>query len=321
MMIRKGKRNTGQTISMIIILLNLFPVFLFSQTTSLQISVNKTDILIGEQVRVKIKAIIGPGVPASGYTVMIPDSISHFEIIDKGKTDSVDYKDNSRAVEQTIIVTSFDSGKWTIPGFRINFAGSTGDSAKNRLTDPITIHVSYSPADSTNQLHDIKPLIEVSVMDYTWYYIGAGILLLSLAVFFLTRFLKKNNKIKPVESKSGISPLQEAMLELLKLKQYDLVKPVEIKLFHTKLGEIFKRYMGRRQGYNLMSMTSGDILINTKSAGLASDGIASLATALRCGDAVKFAKYLPSVEESEDCLSRIRQTIQIMEPLSNNQQT
>ncbi|MEY2916489.1 MAG: hypothetical protein RIS73_203, partial [Bacteroidota bacterium] len=31
--------------------------------------------------------------------------------------------------------------------------------------------------------------------------------------------------------------------------------------------------------------------------------------ALRCGDAVKFAKYLPVLSESEECFTKIKETI------------
>lgn len=45
------------------------------------------------------------------------------------------------------------------------------------------------------------------------------------------------------------------------------------------------------------------------------EDIVKLATALRCTDAVKFAKYIPLPDESKDCLQKIKQVILQVENL------
>jgi hypothetical protein len=53
---------------------------------------------------------------------------------------------------------------------------------------------------------------------------------------------------------------------------------------------------------------------------LSKDTITSTATALRCGDAVKFAKFLPAAAESEECFNKIKETINLIhssKPLNN----
>ena len=294
------------------IILTLFPVALFSQNPSVQTSVDKNDILIGEQVKVKLKGTYRP----NAYTLhwlTIPDSIPHFDIIDKGRADTIVYKDNSKGVEQTIIFTSFDSGRWTIPAFPINFGPLQDDTTLNLFTDSIHINVSYSPTDSTSQLRDIKPVIEVNVIDYLWYYIGGGILLLLVIIILIIRYLKKQKQKPAILITSKLSPYEEAMQELEKLKQYDLQKALEIKLYHIKLSEIFKRYLGRKQNINLLNRTTGDLLIRMTENSFQQETISTLATALRCCDAVKFAKYLPSVVESADCNINIKETINLIE--------
>ena len=92
----------------------------------------------------------------------------------------------------------------------------------------------------------------------------------------------------------------------------------EIKLYHIKLAAIFKNYLGRKQGKNLFNKTTGDLLISMKEANLPPDNISELATALRCTDAVKFAKYLPLSNQSEDCLRKIKETIELTERATSN---
>jgi len=52
--------------------------------------------------------------------------------------------------------------------------------------------------------------------------------------------------------------------------------------------------------------------------GMSGENVSNLATALRCTDAVKFAKYLPGVAESEDCLKKIKSAIDLIEHQTTN---
>jgi hypothetical protein len=288
----------------------------FSQT--IQTITDKRDILIGEQVQLKIKAIFPPGGYFLNKWITIPDSIPHFDIVDAGKVDTITYKDNSKAFEQTIILTSFDSGRWVFPSLPVEFSNATGQPARNLQTDSFAVNISYSPPDSTNQLRDIKPIIPVSVIDHTWYYIIGGIVLLLLVVVLLYRYFKKNRKLKPQGPVSRLSPYEEAMQELDSLANVNLQNVEEVKRYHTKLADIFKNYLGRKQNRNLLNKTTGDLLIRMTENNMPQENISILATALRCNDAVKFAKYIPLAAESEDSLKKIKETINLIEHITQN---
>ena len=284
----------------------------FSQSPSIQTTVDKNDILIGEQVKVTVRANFRPGL-YNIHWLALPDSIPHFEVVDLSKAETITYKDNSNAIEQTITFTSFDSGKWTIPAFPINFDPLVDDTTLNLVTDPVPVNVMYSKPDSTNQLRDIKPIMDVTITDYTWYYVAGGVLLLCIIVYFIWRYLK-NKKAQPrpvFESK--LSPYDEAMQELIKLDQYDLQDAAEIKAYHVRLSEIFKRYIGRKENKDLANHTTSELLIQMKDNGLSNDDISKLATAMRCSDAVKFAKDLPTMIESAESKDKIKETIDLIE--------
>lgn len=273
---------------------------------------DKNNILIGEQVRLKIKKILPAGFSGQLNWISVPDSIPHFEIIDAGKTDTVSYKDNSKVLEQTIVFTSFDSGKWVFPSLPFSF-----DQSKSQ-TDSFAINVTYSPADSSNQLRDIKPIINVSVTDHTWYYIIGGTVLLLLLAFLLYRYRKRKKGRNPEISVSKLSAYDEAMTEMSRLHEFNLQDAPAIKLYHSRLADIFKRYLSRRQQKNLQVKTTGDLLIRMTEGGMSGEDVSNLATALRCTDAVKFAKYLPDTPESENCLQRLKETINLIEHQTTN---
>ena len=283
---------------------------------SLQTIANRKDILIGQQIELTIKANLPVRSTGVVKWVAWPDSIPHFDLVQKGKIDTVSFKDNTRNIEQVITFTSFDSGRWQFPSLPVQFAGKAGQAPVTFNTDSFYVNVSYSPPDSTNQLRDVKPIIKVSVNSYLWYYIIGGIILLLLLAIFLYKYFKKDKK----ETASNItvskfSPVDEAMQELDKLLQLDVQDAATIKQFHTRLAAIFKNYLGRKQHKQLTGETTGDILIHLKRYNIQPEDIIKLATALRCTDAVKFAKYLPLPAESMDCLQKIKQVILQVENL------
>jgi len=279
----------------------------FSQ--SVQTITDKKDILIGEQIKLKIKAVLPQQAVTFAKWLAVPDTVQHFEIVEIGKADTIDFKDNSKNIEHTITITSFDSGRWVFPSIPIVQIGAD----QQIFSDSFYVNVSYSPPDSTDQLRDIKPIIGVSVTDYFWYYIISGAVLLLILVILLYRYFKGNKKIKPATPVSKLSPVDEAMQALNKLAQYNLDDAAVIKQFHAQLADVFKNYVGRKQSKNLLNETTGDLLISIKNYSIQAEDVSKLATALRCTDAVKFAKYLPQSDESMDCLQKIKATIVVTE--------
>ena len=289
----------------------------FAQAPSVKTDIDKTDILIGEQIQYKVRATI----PTGSYRVhwfKVPDSVAHFEVVDRGRIDSLS-ENNNTVIEQTITFTSFDSGRWNTPSFVINVDPLNSNVKTNLYTDSIAVNVGYSPADSTNQLRDIKPIMEVTIKNYFWYYVAGGVLLLLIIAILLWSYFK-NRKKDPVTAFTGkLTPYEEALQSLEKLKQLNLQNPQDIKQYHARLAEIFKWFISRKQRASIMNKTTGDTLVHLSTNNLPADKITNAATALRCGDAVKFAKYLPTAIESEECLGKIKDTIQfIQQPNTNN---
>jgi len=143
--------------------------------------------------------------------------------------------------------------------------------------------------------------------------------LLLLLIYFLYRYLKKKKGAAPAMPVSKLSPFDEAMQALKGLSQFNLQDAADIKTYHIRLAEIFKNYLGRKQTKNLLNKTTGDLLISLKEMNLPAEQVSDLATALRSTDAVKFAKYLPLSNESEDSLQKIKETITLTERQTTTQ--
>lgn len=269
-----------------------------------QVSLSRNQIVIGEQIRYTLKVKLAPNTKAF---FRFPDSIAHFDIIRKGEVRGIPAEN---AIEQIVILTSFDSGKWFLPAIPVAIMGRV--NRKISTPDSILISVGYSPDDGTGKLRDIKPVRDVVVNDYFWYYVLFGLTLLFLLIFLLVKYLSGRKK-KIITAPAD--PYGDAMKALENLRSISLTEKEKVKLFHTALSEVFKRYLGFKTGIDENNVTTSDVLILTsgKYPVIKTD----LAAVLRLNDAVKFAKYKPLEEDSIQTLEKLKELITYIEQFHN----
>jgi len=288
--------------------------YAIAQSPTLKTTVDKRQILIGEQLKYNVEATF----PVNAYRIgwfNVPDSFSHFEIVTRGKIDTIE-KNGLLIYRQTLTLTSFDSGVYTIPALPVNLEPVVSDSAISLFTDSIPINISYSPLDSTKTFHDIKTIIEVKDEIPLWMWIGGAALLILLivAIIYLIKYLRSRKKPASI-FESKLTPIDEALLEIDQLQKEQLLYKGEVKAFHTKLTDIFKRYLSRKWEKNVLNLTSSEILIVLNDTLLSKNDTSLIAGSLRMADAVKFAKFYPHKEESETALSDTKKVIEQMEKL------
>ncbi|MBS1743181.1 MAG: hypothetical protein JST81_09110 [Bacteroidetes bacterium] len=277
----------------------------FSQ--SLEVNTNKSQVLIGERVEynlsIKLPALEGYDIDSD-----LPDTIPHFEILDNNGIDTIKNQNGTFSLQQKIVFTSFDSGAWYIPSFAVNI--SQGKRSVKLFTDSVLVNVGYSPADTTADIRDIKPVIEVKVKSYFWYYVCA-IILTVVIIFYLLNVYFAKRKAKPLPVLySALSPYDEAMKALRELNESPLQIETGIKEYHSQIGFIFKRYFSRITDVNLLNKTTGGLLLELKQKNVDAAVISALAASLRTGDVVKFAKHIPADSESEQCAATIKDAIE-----------
>ena len=288
-----------------------------AQVPSFKTSIDRSTILIGQQFHLKLEVSI----PHNTFTLQslsIPDSIPHFEILGKGKSDSVP-GDAVTYFSQILNITSFDSGTFVLPAFKINFVSLDKGKVFSGLTDTFRVNVGYSKIDSVMPFHDIHTVINVKDQWELWQWLALmdAILLLIAIILFIIRLLKKKKKIEVFAS--SLTPYDEAIKGLSELQSQRLLENGNTKQFHTTLVDIFKRFLSRKVGKDITSLTSNETLVLLQQQNISKEEISRAANTLRMSDAVKFAKYNPSINDSNVALSETKETIETINK-SNSQQ-
>lgn len=279
---------------------------LYSQAI-LKISADKDHLLVGETVKLTIEARLPLGEKIKWINL---DSIPHFEWIDKGKQDIIDGLDGKK-IQQVVSVTSYDTGYWIIPRMNIKIA------SKTYSTDTIGIRVDYNTGfNPAEDYRDIKANEEVESTENLfnrWLIIGGSLLLLLIILFF---YFKKSKK-QPVKDTNQRSPYEEAMEGLALLKKKTPTTDIEVKLYYTRLNDVFRNYIFKQFKWATLEKTNDELVVQLNQLNLPKEQFTLLAQSLRMADYVKFAKYLPPVNENEKSLSVIESSIISLNKSSN----
>ena len=290
----------------IIILLTLCTCLnqtLQAQQVSVKATVDRTTILIGEPIKLNLEASVPTGTAFKWFKT---DTIPHFDIVEQGKPDST-ADANSRVYKQQLIITSFDSGYWTIPAFVLQ------SGRKRFKTDTFNINVTFSPADTSRDYHDIKDIIKVDNPGnpYIPWIIAAVTLVALIALIY---FLRKKKPAKPAGPPvSKLSPFEEATQSLEALRKENLPGKGEVKQYYTRLNDILRWYVYRRFDISSLEKTNEELIMQLRQTRLPQNDYTTLAQALRMADFVKFAKYTPSAVDQEETYQVIKNSISRLE--------
>ena len=285
------------------LLLISFPSF--GQEARLNLSYEK--IRIGEQISLTLELEYeNPKEDALIAWPQFDDAITKYiEIVDR----TVDYDellDSANQIyirKQQLLVTSFQPGYHLIPSIGIELNDSIYQ------TNAQTLLVETVEVDTSKGLTDIKPNYQVSytfsekVEDWFskyWPWLaGAGVL---AALFFLFR-LYKNRTVE--EEEVYVPPIPAhitALASLRALEHKEAWKSEEKKAYYSELTYTIRLYLEQRFGINAVEQTTREIIAELILADISETDKDYLRKILSRADMVKFAKVIPTNEDSQESL-------------------
>lgn len=259
---------------------------------------DREKILLGEQIKLTLRA---DNVPAISQWFMVPDSVNHIEVVERGKIDTIKVEGIQR-YEQIITLTSFDSGRWQWPALTL----PTERGSLN--TQPISIEVLPVDVSQMQDYHDIKEIIEVEPENNQWIiFFIVLITLLSLGALYYFMRRKKPMVISKPVLEGNLTPLQWALRELDLLQKENLTAAHAIKTFYQRLTNISRQYFYLQLNQEALHQTTSEWMLQLQPLPVRHDAKTAFLQLLRLADTVKFAKYLPPQEENTGALQVARQ--------------
>jgi hypothetical protein len=266
------------------------------QEVRLSATASQQRILIGEQLQLTLQAKLPANRTVDWFQL---DSFPHFEILHRSAIDT-QRSDNTITLVQNIQLTSWDSGRWSIPALSLR---------RSNRTNPIVIDVGYLPLAPEQKYNEVKDVLDVqqgSRTTWYWYLIGAGLLLLLVFLLFPGK-KKKEDEGRPASE----TAYRDALKNLDALEKR--AESADSKIFYTDLIQVFRAYLALRKGFYSLSKTTGDISAQLPAWGLGAERAAQLSDTLQLSDGVKFARFEASAADRKASLKAVRESIVFME--------
>lgn len=281
-------------------------------------SINRDKILIGEAVQLELKA---DNIDLTKFNIkqwfVVADTFNHIEITQRGSIDTIRVGSNTGYI-QKIQLTSFDSGYWQIPVFTIELANKIDGKINTITTLPLNITV--LPVDVTNlkDYHDIKDIEEVQT-ENDWRIIAA-IAAMALLSFFglLWAFSKRKQQIPQVKIPASQTPYTWAMEQMEQLVQKQLLEHQQYKLFYTELIGICRNFSDAQLGIKTTAKTTDEYMLLLKGRIGTEPVQTQYFQLLRLSDAVKFAKFVPTIQQDEESITAAKTFINTLHQFQNN---
>ena len=264
-----------------VIYILLLSNFAFAQTATL----DSNTILIGQQINFTITNKVTSTKIWPTYNEFLVEGI---EIIKASKIDTTD-----GVITQEFVITAWDSGSYFFP--------SIAFSEKNK-TQALLLNVQTIILAEDAELKDIKQPIEEPIgWSDIWPWL-LGILILSLIIFILRKYVFNKNK-QPIIVKPNVIIAADisALKELNALEKAKIWQEGNVKEYHSQLSEIIRRYTENRFQFIALELTTDEILQELKSI-LSDDQLNNLSTLLQRADLAKFAKSKPIDTENMESM-------------------
>lgn len=263
---------------------------------SIRSKVDTNAILIGNPIHFSLEIEI-PTTTKINFPAWNDSLFNGLTLLEIGKVDTTKVEGKTDLkLTQTLTLTAFDSGDFSIPPFSLFI---NGDSSKPLFTEPYQIKSTFPPVALDKEIKDIKPPIEPAFDWFFWTLIAIGILAtLVIAWLAFQIFQKKQNPFAKIFEEKPLPPHEKAFKKLEDLKQRKLWQNGMEKQYHVELSEIVREYIEGRFKVQALEQVTDETLEEMKFL-VSPEILAILKQILSLSDLVKFARQQASQGENE----------------------
>lgn len=274
----------------------------FGQDVTVKADIDSSSIRVGEQTAIRLQVVKGAGTQLQ--MPLITDSLAEgLEIVAVAGPDTTELKEGSVQINETIVVTAFDSAVVTI----LPFVFVSGEDSF--LTQPLTLKVTPIEVDSLRQgLYDIKGVYDPPINWWSVLRYALMILLLIIVAvggYYLYKKYKQRKAVAQDIVEEPIDAYALAKERLAKIRAQKLWQTSDVKGFYTSLTDTLREYIEHRFGIDALEMTTEELIALMRQDGDArnhEEEIEMLDRMMRLADLTKFAKWIPTIEDGKNAL-------------------
>jgi hypothetical protein len=223
---------------------------------------------------------------------------------------------DGKVMETRIVrVARYQMGEFKIPSFEATVVEGPGSEVKVG-TPPMNLSVGSILTEGDTRPADIKnPAVMPLRLLWPWL-LGAALVAAGGVAWWLWR--RHRARLKPQVVAAPPAPARPAhevaYAELERLLSSGLLEKGKVKEFYIELAEILKRYFESLFGVDTFERTTSEILEALRLARLPSKGMALTSEFFAACDLVKFARHLPSADETRATVERAYRLVDELRP-------
>jgi len=278
--------------------------------------IDRNEILTGEQAVLKLSYPVNKSNPAKVQFPNIGDTlVDKVEVVRKSEIDTLTTGEGVSTIrlEQTLHITSFDTGFYAIKPFEFIING------QSEMTPAFLLTVKTVEIDTTAGIMGDRGIytVDVSFMDYVkvyWKYpvivLGAAALI-AVLVLLILKYNEKRKARPQAPPPPPARPAHEVALEALsKTREEKIYKRGKIKEYHTAITDALRDYLEGDYRIPAHELTTRQIISALKYSGVDEKEMIKLRTILFRADMVKFAKETPDEQENTAAVNDAIQFVQ-----------
>lgn len=279
--------------------------FAQDRKTSEKPLLSKDSILIGDQVLWSKEFTLKNAVEyqAIPYAeVLQRDTVikGAVEVVSDMEIEEISVKDELKTLRAKMLLTSFDSGSYTLPSPVVMYKLSDG-SVDTLSLGTSELYVNYLGVDTTSFVpFDIKGQAKYPFSLKVLVPWIIGVLVLAILVAALLWYLKYRRD--KAAGKYAEPPHIVALKKLEKLRKERAWQGGKEKAYYSGITDTLKEYISKRYGFGAVEMTSGEITQELEKEEIESKLFDQLKQMFSLADLVKFAKFTPAITDNENSM-------------------
>jgi len=235
----------------------------------------------------------------------LPDSLGPLVIVDERR--STKRRGDDDETTYRVRAACFRPGRLSVP--RFTFLVTAGARTDTLRTDTLSVTVASVLPASLGDIHPLKPAEDFPNWA-PWLLAAAAVLLAALA-WWGRRLLRRLRAAGELET-PALPPWEEALASLDGLPWREWLAEGQAKRFYYALSEILKRYMERRFEFAAVEQTTTEILASMRAGRVPMRD--EMTRFFARYDLVKYGKWVPPVEESEQAIAQVREFVMQTRP-------